>query len=513
MKKKRFVSLLLTVCLALSLLAVGAGAAPVSGTCGTGVTWSLSGGVLTISGAGEMTPSTGNTYGYTACKADITSVVMQQGVTSVGDGAFSGFPALTSVTAAASVKSVGILAFAGCSKLRDVHFQGTGITVNANGFSHCTGLTALPAGLGSLEMRAFFGCTGLTALNLYEGITYLDWAVFGGCSGAKSLSLPKSLTRVEFSAFDGCTGIETITAAEGSSLFSARDNLLVSSVYGGGKALVLAGRNKTGTVAVPDGVTEIEPTAFAGCTGVTAVSVPASVTAIYNSADGGDYGDELPAPVGCKNLKTVNYAGTKTQWAAVKIYDSYFKSAAVKFGVSGSTAPAAGAFTDVKAGSYCYDAVKWAVDKGITNGTTATTFSPAQTCTRGQIITFLWRASGSPEPKGSGALTDVAADSFCAKAAQWAAENTIAYPGAFQPSGPCTRASAVEFIWKQAGMPMGSPSAGFTDVPEGTEFTLAVDWAVAAGVTKGTSATAFSPFKTCTRGQIATFLYRALAGK
>jgi hypothetical protein len=404
-----------------------------------------------------------------------------------------------------------LLAFAGCSKLTSVQFKGTGVLVNANGFARCTALTALPAGLGSLQMRAFFGCTGLKALNLYEGITYLDWAVFAGCSGAKSLSLPKSLERLEFSAFDGCSGIETVSAASGSSFLTAQDNMLLSTVYGGGKALVLVGRNKTGAVSVPDGVTEIENTAFAGCTGVTSVYVPKSVTAVYNSADGGDYAEELPAAVGCKNLKTVNYAGSQTEWSAVKVYDSFFKTAAVKFNVS--PAPAAGTFSDVKAGAYYYEPVKWAMDKGITNGTTATTFSPAQTCTRGQIITFLWRASGSPEPKGSGSYTDVKAGDYYAKATQWAAENTITYPGAFQPSGPCTRASAVEFIWKQAGMPMGSPSAGFTDVPEGTEFTLAVDWAVAAGVTKGTSATAFSPFKTCTRGQIATFLYRAPGGQ
>jgi hypothetical protein len=510
--KKRILSLLLTLCMVLTLLpAIGTAAlaADTTGKCGDNVTWSLSGGALTISGTGEMTADADHTYGFAAYKDAITSVIVSDGVTSIGDNAFYAFPNLTSVTAAATVKEVGLLAFAGCSKLTSVQFKGTGVLVNANGFARCTALTALPAGLGSLQMRAFFGCTGLKALNLYEGITYLDWAVFAGCSGAKSLSLPKSLERLEFSAFDGCSGIETVSAASGSSFLTAQDNMLLSTVYGGGKALVLVGRNKTGAVSVPDGVTEIENTAFAGCTGVTSVYVPKSVTAVYNSADGGDYAEELPAAVGCKNLKTVNYAGSQTEWSAVKVYDSFFKTAAVKFNVSPA---AAGTFSDVKAGAYYYEPVKWAVGKGITSGTSATTFSPAQTCTRGQIITFLWRASGSPEPKGSGSYTDVSAGDYYAKATQWAAENNIADGTAFSPGGPCTRAMAVEFMWKQAGSPQAA-ACSFTDVSPEASYFQAVNWAVSKGVTAGTSKTAFSPDATCTRGQIVTFLYKGLSGK
>jgi hypothetical protein len=483
----------------------GRAASPDTGTCGNGVTWTLNGTVLTVSGSGAMTPDAGNTYGYARYRDTITSVVIGQGVTGIGESAFYQYPNLVSVTAASSVQNVGGLAFSACPKLAAVTFKGSGVQVNANGFSHCTALSAVPAGLGDLEMGAFSGCTGLKTLNLYEGITHLDWSVFAGCTGAKSLSLPKSLVRLEFSAFDACTGITSVTVAPGSSFLSAQDNMLLSTTYGGGKALVLAARNKTGTVAVPDGVTEIENTAFAGCTGITAVRIPKSVTAIYDST----YSDSAfvtASHAGCKNLKTVYYAGTKAQWAAVKIQDSYFKNAAVTFGASGSASSPA--FTDVKPGSYCYDAVKWAVDKGVTKGTTASTFSPGQTCTRGQIITFLYRAAGAPDPQGS-----VSGDAYYAKAVQWAAENSVLAPGDFLPGQPCTRFLAVEYLWRQAGMPQGAPSAGFTDVPEGTEFTQAVNWAVAAGVTTGTSKTTFSPFKTCTRGQIAAFLYRALANK
>ena len=161
-------------------------------------------------------------------------------------------------------------------------------------------------------------------------------------------------------------------------------------------------------------------------------------------------------------------------------------------------------FKDVADSAYFYDAVEWAVDQGITSGTTATTFSPYQTCTRAQIITFLWRAAGSPEAQNLYGTWDVTADKYYFKAVQWAAEqNMIERFGSFEPNAPCTRLMAVEFMWKAAGSP-DAASAGFDDVDSG-----AVNWAVAQGVTNGTSASAFSPDTTCTRGQIVTFLYRA----
>ena len=162
-------------------------------------------------------------------------------------------------------------------------------------------------------------------------------------------------------------------------------------------------------------------------------------------------------------------------------------------------------FSDVAAGAYYADGVAWAVGKGITNGTSATTFSPDATCTRAQIITFLWRAAGSPEPKGSVPFTDVTAGSYYEKATAWAAEQGMASGAAFAPEDPCTRAMAVEFMWKQAGSP-NAAEASFTDIASS-----AVDWAVEQGVTNGTGETTFSPDLTCTRGQIVTFLYRAFA--
>lgn len=168
-------------------------------------------------------------------------------------------------------------------------------------------------------------------------------------------------------------------------------------------------------------------------------------------------------------------------------------------------APTVGGFSDVREGDYYTESVLWAVEEGITTGTGVTTFSPDATCTRAQIITFLWRAAGAPQPKNPVNFTDVPADAYYANAAAWAWENGMADGDRFYPDDPCSRLMAVEFIWNQAGSPQ-APLAGFTDVSSGS-----VNWAVEAGVTTGTTTTTFSPDSICTRGQIVTFLYRAFA--
>ena len=170
------------------------------------------------------------------------------------------------------------------------------------------------------------------------------------------------------------------------------------------------------------------------------------------------------------------------------------------------------AFTDVKKGSYCYEAVKWAVAKGITKGTDATHFSPNEGCTRGQVVTFLWRAAGEPIVGGNVGFVDVAPGSYCYEAVKWAVANGITKgtdATHFSPNATCTRGQVVTFMYRAAGEPAVGGSNGFVDVAAGSYCCNAVQWAVAKGITKGTDATHFSPSATCTRGQVVTFLYRA----
>ena len=172
-------------------------------------------------------------------------------------------------------------------------------------------------------------------------------------------------------------------------------------------------------------------------------------------------------------------------------------------------------FADVATDAYYYDAVKWAVEKGVTNGVSETLFGPDQACTRAQIVTFLWRAAGSPEPKSGSSFADVAADAYYAKAVAWAVENGITKGTSettFHPDETCTRAQGVTFLYRALGK-LAAAQAGFTDVAADSYYADAVNWAAENGVTKGISETLFGPDGSCTRAQIVTFLYRAYQGK
>ena len=169
-------------------------------------------------------------------------------------------------------------------------------------------------------------------------------------------------------------------------------------------------------------------------------------------------------------------------------------------------------FYDVPNGAYFYEAVKWAVKNGITTGVGNDLFAPEQPCTRAQIVTFLWRAAGSPEPKGAASgMSDVVSGSYYEKAVAWAIENGITTgttTSTFSPDATCTRAQAVTFL-ARALKAKAASAAEFSDVPTGSYFADAVAWAAANGVTEGIGGGLFGSDNDCTRGQIVTFLYRA----
>ena len=172
-------------------------------------------------------------------------------------------------------------------------------------------------------------------------------------------------------------------------------------------------------------------------------------------------------------------------------------------------------FSDVSTSAYYYEAVKWAQEKGITGGIGNGLFGPNQPCTRAQIVTFLWRAAGSPEPKAMSSFADVSTDAYYAKAVAWAVENGITTgtgDGKFSPDATCTRAQSVTFLFRAIGKLVDS-KAEFSDVLTDSYYANAVAWAVENGVTNGIGDGLFGPDNSCTRAQIVTFLYRAYQGK
>lgn len=172
-------------------------------------------------------------------------------------------------------------------------------------------------------------------------------------------------------------------------------------------------------------------------------------------------------------------------------------------------------FYDVPNDAYYYETVKWAQEKGITGGIGNNLFGPDQPCTRAQIVTFLWRAAGSPEPKAISSFSDVPAGSYYAKAVAWAIENGITTGiggGKFSPDATCTRAQSVTFLFRTVGASAdGAPA--FTDVTVDAYYAEAVKWAADHGITNGIGNSLFGPNNACMRAQIVTFLWKLYASK
>lgn len=230
---------------------------------------------------------------------------------------------------------------------------------------------------------------------------------------------------------------------------------------------------------------------------------------------------ENVAAVSCGSAYAIAIQSDGTLWSW-GVGDTYrfapqeFQASPVKMnGLKGKvpaftpTAPTPSKFADVSSNAYYTRPVAWAVANGITTGTSSSTFSPNATCSKGQILTFLWRALGKQEPTIQNPFSDISSGAYYYKAALWAYEAGLVSGSTFGADVPCTRAMTVTYLWKvgASSSPLLS-EAPFSDVPVDADYAVAVDWAVKQKITSGTSATTFSPNATCTRGQIVTFLHR-----
>ena len=269
----------------------------------------------------------------------------------------------------------------------------------------------------------------------------------------------------------------------------------------------------TTTVKQPDGVATVTSADKNGSvTGATVTvpdtvqgDVPVSIPADLGKADGA-VSAVVTYPDGTKETVVGNYSDGKINLnvggsAAIEILDDFVPLASLPL-------------TDIPSGAYYRSAVIWAAMNGITSGKTASAFAPDDACTRAETVTFLWRAMGSPEPTGKTCpFTDVSAEAYYYKAVLWAVEKGVTKGTSattFNPNDTCTRAQVVTFQYRTAGTPAVSGELVFTDVAANAYYTDAVRWAVSEKITDGTTPTTFSPAQNCTRGQIVTFLYRQL---
>ena len=497
-------------------------------------------------------PGSVNTIGNSAfwhCTA-LEELTINSGVETIDVSAFNNCTSLTSVSIRGSVKTIGNSAFNGCTSLETLSL-GSGVeTIGSSAFQNCAKLKdfTLPSGLKSIGDSAFNGCAALTKVDMPDSVTYLGAGAYQNCTGLTSATLSEKLSEMNNSVFAGCTGLTTVTLPDlvnniGNYLFQGCSKL--ASVYTGDYIQFVGSSNFDGcsdsltVYGYPGSYMEVycdtydinfaarsdAPASGAGienitsstgvnpetgevCTVITITLSDGRTQKFYldNEVNGIEDITSRPGfdPDG-KPCTVVTITMTNGDVERFYVYDG-------KDGEDGETVVTP-AFTDVPANAYYADAVAWAVANGITTGTDENTFSPNASCTRAQVVTFLWRAMGSPEPRSAGTFTDVNASSYYAKAVRWALENGITSGTSattFDPNGVCTRAQVVTFLMRALdGRSYGS--AGFADVAASSYYADAVAWAVANGITDGTGAITFSPDTQCNRAQIVTFLYRAVA--
>ena len=503
--------------------------------------------------------SIGN-FSFQGCTSLETINILNK-ISSIGNSAFSGCTALTTVYLPTSVKTIGNGAFRYCTSLADVYYAGdaaqwnaikiepyneplTGATIHYGGTAHTHSYTAAVTAPTCTEQGyTTYTCScGDSYKSDYKDALGHDYKN-GLCTrcGAKDPGATPPHTH-DYKAVvtkPTCTqaGYTTYTCSCGDS-------------YKGDYKDALGHDYKNGTCtrcgAKDPGVTPphthdykatvTKPTCTERGYTTYTCSCGDSYKGSYVDPLGHDYKNGLCTRCGAKDPSahthdyksvvtkpTCAQAGYTTYTCSVcgdsykgsyvdPLGHDYKNGTCTRCGVKDPNYKPQADFVDVSAGSYCYDAVQWAVANGITKGTDKTHFSPNAGCTRGQVVTFLWRAAGEPTVGGNVGFIDVAPGSYCYEAVKWAVANGITKgtdATHFSPNATCTRGQVVTFMYRAEGEPAVGGNVGFVDVAAGSYCYNAVQWAVANGITKGTDTTHFSPNATCTRGQVVTFLYRA----
>ena len=532
----------------------------------------------------------------------LTEVVIPEGTKTLKKFAFYGCTSLERITIPASVTTIESFALHGCTALTNIcvaednpnyYTDEQGVLFDKEGKTLLcfpagyTGEYTTPEHIDTIDYFAFAGCSNLTGITITEGV-FPRFSAFQNCSSLKYASLPESLTGLAWDMFNNCPELEYIVIPSGIRIiddgafrgckslkavcFKGAPPEISESAFLTDDFSVGAGKRIPGLtfyyIEGTEGWTTPEwngyPTATwdgvnvphthkyqsvltaptcteKGYATYTCAICEDSYVADEVAALGHDLVTDAAIAVTCtesgltegKHCSRCDYkierqaiAALGHAWDAGKVTTA---PTTEKEGVRTFTCTrceltrtepidklqATVSFKDVDEKAYYAAAVEWAVAQNITKGTASDTFAPNDTCTRGQIVTFLWRAAGEPKPSGTkNPFTDVKQGDYWYNAVLWAVEQGITTGTSattFSPNEGCTRGQVATFLWRYENKPTPAAKNPFEDVKQGAYYYDAVLWAVEADVTKGTSATTFAPNDTCTRGQIVTFLYRDIA--
>ena len=505
--------------------------------------------------------------------AALKRITLPKSITKLEALTFSGCAALAEITLPDSVKTLGEKVFSGCAALKSVRIPAEVTVIPAEAFSGCSSLESItiPKSVSHINKRAFDGCTALKKVDYLGSDT--DWSQVTKETGNNALdNAEKSFTRTDHEHKYTDTVIPPTCTERGCTVHlcscgdkredsytpplghSYKDGICVRCGILDPNKDIPHKHDFIPIVTKPTCLTEGFTTYTCSCGECYTkdyVSAVGHKTQLQNAKaagcmTGGYTGDEVctvcgkvfkqgsvifalghdpqPARVKAPTCTESGYTGdlicmrcgdmTQIGKTVAAAGHKFFGGVCSVCGAKG--AEAVPEFDDVKPGAFYFDAVQWAVENGITNGTGKNTFSPNDVCSRYQIVMFLWRAAGQPEAKAAVSFADVKPGDIFYEAVQWAVERGITKgtsSTSFSPYAPCTRGQIVTFLHRSAGSPTISGTCDFSDVSAGSFCHNAVIWASTEGITNGTRAGRFSPNEGCTRAQVVTFLYRASGGK
>ena len=545
---KKIISITLVLVLMLSMLPA-VHAETYNGSLGLGINWTLdtATGVLVVDGQGDMKDFGSGASSIYTHRAKVKSVIINPGITSIGNYTFYFCENMTSISIPEGVTRIGNYAFRHCKKLGNVALPSTLKSIGTEAFYNCFSMTALtiPASVETIGDRAFSYCTGLTSVKMYDGLKTIGNTAFSYCESVPYIRVPdtvisigqhcfqacKSMTHIQLSdsmttvparCFVECTNLRSVILGDHTELIddsaftklkNLRDIVLPQSL----KQINSGAFSESGLedIILPESVELLEPTAFSSCTSLRKIAVlnPDCITR-YNYLGA----DKTLGVAGITAIYGHNstYTGTGEYVTAMEYADKfgfafYFINDTNLWTDSNEVY---NPFRDVPSAEYYFAPVLWAYDTGITAGTTANTFSPDGQCQRGQVVTFLHRAMEYPEHSLTASpFTDVPQNAYYYNPVMWAFEEQITMgmdATHFAPDATVTRGQFVTFLWRSVGKPDAQSNVGFADVPASEYYAEAVAWAVENGITQGTGGGMFSPNATCTRAQVVTFLYRLL---
>ncbi len=452
-----------------------------------------------------------------------------------------------------------------CPELTEIYLPASMTYLSRNWFYNCSALTAIHVDDGN---ENFYDVDGIlygsyttyddnddpvtnytlyavpaaypaSALAIPDGITYISYQAISNCANITDVLIPASVTKIDSYNFTHCDKLTGIWVDKGNTVYVSDEYGVVFNreytdaeyTYPEGSILYHFPAGLTGCYEVPDGVVRLSNYCFYR-SHLNALILPSTLKQINSYAlsnsdlDWVLFRGDLPETIWSSLYNvtaTVYYPADNETWANVESakFNDYADLDYIGYTAGNEPIPPYdmvepvpyNPFTDVPAGSFYEEPVLWAVENGITNGLTASTFGPTSTCNRAQVVTFLWRAAGCPEPTSAeNPFVDVQTGSFYEKPVLWAVEMGItngADATRFNPTGICNRAQVVTFLYRAFESP--SVSTGdlpFTDVPAGSWYEAPIAWAVENAVTNGLSDTIFGPNESCNRAQVVTFLYR-----